>query len=77
MIKKEKGHIEIGITMALIFIIIFILTISAKTGIHYLPALFDLWMSQPLWLKIAIVILPIILLIIGSVFEKSRQWPKV
>ena len=67
------GHIELGYTLAIwVIVILFIM-------LHYFSDgdPLNMWLSWPWWAKAMSVVLPLFIIFIGGLFERSRQWPKV
>ncbi len=70
---NERGHVELGLTLALFVIMGFIGWMVFKSGGKPIA----LWLSWPWWAKVLSIVGPIFILLIGQIFENSRQWPKL
>ena len=69
----QRGHIELGVTLAIIIImgmVAYLEIISEGEPVA-------MWLGWPWWAKALSIIVPIALLLIGRIFENSRQWPKL
>ena len=73
---RQKGHIELGFTIAVMVIVGLLIYTSAETGKEFPVELFDLWLSQPWWIQLLTITVPVILIVLGAAFERSRKWPK-
>jgi len=72
----ERGHIAVGLTIAGVLVIILLILAPRITGTKSLSGLLDFFLSQPWWVQLLVIVVPIVLLIAGAVFDRSSEWPK-
>ncbi len=71
--SNQRGHIELGITLAIWIIL------GAIAYLSYVSEgePFEMWFSWLWWAKGLSIVGIIAILLIGRIFENSRQWPKL
>jgi len=74
--NRESGHIEVGFTLAAMILIGSILYVSYATETYSLSGMFELWLIQPLWIQLLTIVVPVVILVAGFIFERASQWPK-
>lgn len=70
---NERGHVDVGVTLAICIILGGIAWLSVKSEGHPLA----LWLSWPWWAKGLSIVGPIAILVGGRIFENSRGWTKL
>ena len=70
--RSQSGHIEIGYTLAIWVILIGFFALNYVADGEPM----DMWLGWPWWAQALSVACPVVVVILGGLFEKSRQWPK-
>ena len=70
---RQGGHIEIGYTLSIWVILI------ACFALNYLSdgEPLAMWLGWPWWGKALSIVGPVVVVLLGGAFEKSREWRKL
>ena len=69
----QYGHIEIGYTLAVWVILIGFFAMNYFADGEPL----EMWLGWPWWGKALSIVGPVVIFILGGLFERSREWRKL